>query len=57
MHDYCRQGAVLTNNYGERWDNFRCGLITSMVKELAEEARSIKPDIKINVTCSTMAGK
>ena len=43
------KALFLTNNYGERWDNFRCGLITSMVKELAEEARSIKPDIKINV--------
>lgn len=36
-------------NHMEKWDGFRCSLITSMVKELAEKARSIKPDIKVNV--------
>lgn len=39
----------LLNNHRKNWDSFRCGLITSMVKELAEKARSIKSDIKINV--------
>lgn len=44
-----RKADFLLGNHIEGWDAFRCSLITSMVKELAEKARSIKPDIKINV--------
>jgi hypothetical protein len=44
-----RKADFLMVNHMERWDSFRCSLITSMVKKLAEKARSIKPDIKINV--------
>jgi hypothetical protein len=39
---------VITN-YLKSWDIFRCDLITSMVKELAEKARQINPDLKINI--------
>ncbi len=31
------------------WNNFRTGLIASMVKELAQEAKRIRPGLKINV--------
>lgn len=43
------KAAFLLNFHGKSWDAFRCSLITSMVKELADAARSIKPDVKINV--------
>ncbi len=51
--DTCRTTSqkadyVLTN-YSDKWDGFRCDLIASMVKELAEKARQIKPGLKINI--------
>jgi len=36
-------------NYSEKWNTFRCDLIATMVKELADKARQIKPGLKINV--------
>jgi hypothetical protein len=39
---------VITN-YPEKWNSFRCELIASMVKELADKARQIKPGLKINI--------
>jgi hypothetical protein len=39
---------VLTN-YSDKWNSFRCDLIASMVKELADKARHIKPALKINI--------
>jgi hypothetical protein len=44
-----QRAAFLLNFYSERWNDYRCDLITSMVKELADKVHSIKPDIKINV--------
>lgn len=38
----------IDKNCSDLWCTFRCRLITSMVKELADKARSLKPDIKIN---------
>jgi hypothetical protein len=35
--------------YSDDWNNYRCDLIASMVHELADKARSIKPGIKINI--------
>jgi len=34
-------------NYSDSWDAYRCNLITTMVKELAEKAREIQQDLKI----------
>jgi hypothetical protein len=36
-------------NYLPEWDNYRCDLITSMVKELSAAARKIKKGVIINV--------
>lgn len=35
--------------YSEGWNEYRCNLIASMVKDITDKARSIKSDIKINV--------
>jgi len=39
---------VIENHLPE-WTEWKCQVITSMVKALSEEARKIKPDIKINI--------
>jgi hypothetical protein len=44
-----QRAAYILNHYQDSWNNFRCDLITSMVKELSEKVRSINPKIKINV--------
>ena len=53
LPDTCKtveqKAALILNRYSDDWNNFRCDLITSMVKEISDKARSIKPDIKINV--------
>jgi hypothetical protein len=53
LPDTCKtveQKAVLIlKRYSDDWNNFRCDLITSMVKEISDKTRNIKPDIKINV--------
>jgi uncharacterized lipoprotein YddW (UPF0748 family) len=36
-------------NHLQEWANWKCGVISSMVKELAEAARKIKPGIKVNI--------
>lgn len=39
----------ILENHEEAWTNWRCQLITSMVKNIAEAAREEKPDILINI--------
>lgn len=39
----------IIDNHLQEWTEWKCQVIASMVKALAEEARKIKPDIKINV--------
>jgi uncharacterized lipoprotein YddW (UPF0748 family) len=39
----------INNNYKEEWINWRKNVITSMVKDISEEAKKIKPSIKINI--------
>jgi hypothetical protein len=39
----------LLSFYSEDWNEYRCELIKSMIKEISNTARTIKPDIKINV--------
>lgn len=51
--DTCRTSSqkadyVLTN-YTDKWDSYRCDLIATMVKELTEKARQIKPGLKVNI--------
>jgi hypothetical protein len=36
-------------NYSDSWKSFRCNLITTLVKELAEKGKQIKPELKVNV--------
>jgi hypothetical protein len=44
-----QKAAFILKNYSDGWNDYRCDLIASMVKELAEKVHSIKPDTKINV--------
>lgn len=39
----------IIKNYGDEWTNWKCHTITSMVKEIADVARAVKPSIKINL--------
>jgi uncharacterized lipoprotein YddW (UPF0748 family) len=52
MPDTCntteQKAAWIEASCSEPWNDFRCGLITSMVSELAARARQLKPGIKIN---------
>lgn len=44
-----QKAANILNHYSDNWNDFRCDLIASMVKEISYKVRSIKQDIKINV--------
>jgi hypothetical protein len=44
-----QKADFIVQNYSESWDIFRCNLITTMVQDLAQEARTVKHNIKINV--------
>jgi hypothetical protein len=44
-----QKAAYLLNSFSEPWDNYRCDLIASMVKEISDKVKSINPEIKINV--------
>ena len=43
-----KAGFILTN-FSDEWNDFRCDLISSMVKEMTSAARHIKPGLKINI--------
>jgi hypothetical protein len=51
--DTCRttsqKADYVVMNYSDKWDTFRCDLIATMAKDLAEKARQIKPDMKVNI--------
>lgn len=51
--DSCRttsqKAKWVVMNYSGSWESFRCNLVTTMVKELAEKGREIKPQLIINV--------
>jgi hypothetical protein len=44
-----KKARYILNNHSESWNNYRCNLISSMVKEISDKADSLNPDIKINV--------
>jgi len=44
-----QKADYILNHFSEDWNNYRCDLIASMVKELADKVRSIKSDTKLNV--------
>ena len=44
-----QKASCIVKNYSATWNDFRCDLIASMVKEISEKARSIRKEIKINV--------
>jgi hypothetical protein len=43
-----QKAGFILNSHSDSWNDYRCDLITSMTKEIADKARSIKPGIKIN---------
>ena len=44
-----QKARFLKQNYISEWNGYRCELITSMVKDIAESARKIYPSILINI--------
>jgi len=53
LPDTCRTTVQKANfvltNFSLQWDVYRCDLIASMVKNLAEQAKKVKPGLKVNV--------
>jgi uncharacterized lipoprotein YddW (UPF0748 family) len=39
----------MLENHDAEWAWWRCSLITSMVQEIADAARSVKPDVQVNI--------
>ena len=44
-----QKSAYILHHCAKEWDHYRCDLIASMVKELADKAHDTRPGIKINV--------
>jgi hypothetical protein len=44
-----QKAAYILNSDSEEWNNYRCDLIASMVKEISEKVKNINPEIKINI--------
>ncbi len=44
-----QKAELILKEYPEAWNEYRCNLITTMVKQLEEKVRSIDPEIRINV--------
>jgi hypothetical protein len=44
-----QKAAYILSRYSENWNGYRCDLVATMVKELADKVRGIKSNIKINV--------
>jgi len=49
VHGTEQIAAWIVKNYGYEWTNWKCHTITSMVKEIADVARTLKPSIRINL--------
>jgi hypothetical protein len=43
-----QKAGFILKSHSDSWNGFRCDLITSMTREIADMARSVKPGIKIN---------
>jgi hypothetical protein len=44
-----QKAAFILNSFSDSWNDYRCDLIASMAKGIADKARNVKPGIKINV--------
>jgi hypothetical protein len=44
-----QQSEWILRNHRREWVSWKCGTISSMVREIAAEARAVKPDIRLNV--------
>jgi len=44
-----QKASYILNHYSDGWNDYRCDLIASMVKEIAEKVHRVIPDIKISV--------
>jgi hypothetical protein len=44
-----QKADYLARNHSDAWNSFRCDLISTMVRDLAEKAKQIKPELIINV--------
>ncbi|MHA2246234.1 MAG: hypothetical protein ACXADY_14815 [Candidatus Hodarchaeales archaeon] len=49
IRDKQRIATFVKDNYEIEWTNWKCDVIYSLIKEITEEARKIKPDILINI--------
>jgi hypothetical protein len=44
-----QKASYILNHYSDGWNDYRCDLIASMVKEIADKVHSVNPGTKINV--------
>lgn len=49
IKDNRRKAEFIQNNYTIEWTKWKCAVISSLIKEITEEARKLKPEILINV--------
>lgn len=53
LPDTCTTAALkasyILNRYSDGWNDYRCDLIASMVKDITDKVHSVKPNTKINV--------
>lgn len=49
LNNISDQADWILNNHEDAWTTWRCQLITSMAKNIAEAAREEKPDILVNI--------
>jgi uncharacterized lipoprotein YddW (UPF0748 family) len=49
VHGTEKIATWILKNYADEWTNWKCQTVTSMVKEIADAARAVKPSISINL--------
>jgi len=49
LSETSKKAQWIIANHLEEWTKFKCAVIAGMIKDLAEAARQVKPDVKINV--------
>lgn len=51
-----QKASWILDHHGEAWTRWKCGQITSMVKEIVEAVKEVKPDIRVNIHLVPWAG-
>lgn len=51
------KASWILENHLQEWTRWRCGLVTAMVKEIADAAREVKPEILVNIHLVPWSGE